>query len=144
MKISTRGRYAIRLMLDIAENEDGAYVSLKDIAVRQNLSMKYLEQIVSQLSKNGMLKSERGPQGGYKLAKKPEDYTIGSILRLTEGNLAPVSCLNDRENQCQRCRECATVDFWGGLYKVISEYIDRYTLADLMQSEDSGMKDQFV
>jgi len=141
VQISTKGRYAIRLMMDIAENSNGNYVSLKDIAARQDLSVKYLEQIVSALGKNGMLKSERGAQGGYKLSKKPEEYSIGSILRLTEGNLAPVSCLNDKENQCERCKQCSTVDFWGGLYKVINEYIDKYTLADLMQSEKTGKRE---
>ncbi len=135
MKISTKGRYALRLMIDVAEHSNGNYVSLKDIATRQELSTKYLEQIVGQLSKAGFLKSSRGAQGGYQLARSPEEYTVGDILRLTEGNLAPVSCLQDDENQCQRCEGCATLDFWTGLYRVINQYIDRFTLADLVKGE---------
>ena len=140
MKISTKGRYALRLMIDIAEHSGEGYVSLKDIAVRQDLSTKYLEQIVGQLSKAGMLKSSRGAQGGYQLARQPEEYTVGDILRLTEGNLAPVACLQDPENQCERCDSCATLDFWTGRYRVINQYIDRYTLEDLMKSEREKKK----
>ena len=140
MKISTKGRYALRLMIDVAEHSNGNYVSLKDIATRQELSTKYLEQIVGQLSKAGFLKSSRGAQGGYQLARSPEEYTVGDILRLTEGNLAPVSCLQDDENQCQRCDGCATLDFWTGLYRVINQYIDRFTLADLVKGERDKKK----
>jgi len=135
MKISTKGRYALRLMIDLAEHDDGALVSLKDIAERQEISVKYLEQIVGLLCKSGMLHSGRGPQGGYRLARRPEQYTVGSILRLTEGNLAPVACLADEENPCQRCGQCATLDFWTGLYAAINDYIDRFTLSDLVASE---------
>ena len=140
MKISTKGRYALRLMIDVAEHSNGNYVSLKDIATRQELSTKYLEQIVGQLSKAGFLKSSRGAQGGYQLARSPEEYTVGDILRLTEGNLAPVTCLQDDENQCQRCEGCATLDFWTGLYRVINQYIDRFTLADLGKGERDKKK----
>lgn len=140
MKISTKGRYALRLMIDVAEHSNGNYVSLKDIATRQELSTKYLEQIVGQLSKAGFLKSSRGAQGGYQLARSPEEYTVGDILRLTEGNLAPVTCLQDDENQCQRCEGCATLDFWTGLYRVINQYIDRFTLADLVKGERDKKK----
>ena len=97
--------------------------------------MKYLEQIVGLLSKAGLLRSGRGPQGGYRLARTPEEYTVGDILRLTEGNLAPVACLEGQENTCERCGQCATLDFWTGLYAVINDYIDRYTLADLVRTE---------
>ncbi len=132
MKISTKGRYALRLMMDIATHDQEGYVSLKDAAARQEISVKYLEQIAGMLSKAGFLRSGRGAQGGYCLAKEPEAYTVGSILRLTEGNLAPVSCLETEENSCQRCGECPTLDFWTGLYDLVNEYIDRYTLADLL------------
>ena len=132
MKISTKGRYALRLMTDIAEHDHDGYVSLKDVAARQGISMKYSEQIAGMLAKAGMLHSGRGAQGGYRLAKRPEDYTVGSILRLTEGNLAPVACLEGPENVCQRCGECSTLGFWAGLYAVVNDYIDRYTLADLL------------
>ena len=135
MKISTKGRYALRLMMDIAVHSNGELVALKDVARRQEISVKYLEQIVGLLSKAGFLRSSRGPQGGYRLSRRPEEYTVGEILRLTEGNLAPVSCLEDAENQCSRCRQCGTLDFWAGLYRTVNDYIDRYTLADLVQSE---------
>ena len=135
MKISTKGRYALRLMTDIAAHDSDGYVSLKDVAARQGISMKYSEQIAGLLAKAGLLHSGRGAQGGYRLAKRPEDYTVGSILRLTEGNLAPVACLEGPENVCQRCGECSTLGFWAGLYAVVNEYIDRYTLADLLEEQ---------
>jgi Rrf2 family protein len=106
MKISTKGRYALRLMLDIAQNSNGEYVRLKDIAFRQEISEKYLEQITGLLTKRGLIKGERGSQGGYRLVKKPADYTIGSILQVTEGSLAPVACLDDSENLCPRSKIC--------------------------------------
>ena len=133
MKISTKGRYALRLMTDLAVNDQAGFVSLKDVAQRQKISLKYLEQIAGMLSKAGLLQSGRGAQGGYRLAKEPENYTVGEILRLTEGNLAPVACLAGPENRCELCGECATLDFWTGLYAVVNEYIDRYTLADLAE-----------
>ena len=135
MRISTKGRYALRLMIDLACRPGSAPVSLKDVAARQDISLKYLEQIVGLLSKAGFVHSARGPQGGYRLARTPEKYTVGEILRLTEGNLAPVACLEDPENRCERRGQCATVDFWSGLYTVINQYIDRFTLADLVAAE---------
>ena len=134
MRISTKGRYALRLMMDIAEHDEAGFVSLKDVASREGLSMKYLEQIAGTLSKSGMLQSGRGAQGGYRLNKSPAEYTVGSILRLTEGNLAPVACMGG-EDRCKGCCECSTPDFWGGLYAVVNEYIDRYTLADLLEEQ---------
>jgi Rrf2 family protein len=135
VRISTKGRYALRVMIDLAEHDDGGLTSLKDVAARQEISAKYLEQIVGLLSKAGLLRSSRGPQGGYRLARTPEEYTVGAILRLTEGNLAPVACLEDQKNACERCDCCPTLDFWTGLYAVINDYIDRFTLADLVRSE---------
>jgi Rrf2 family protein len=134
MKISTKGRYALRLMIDLAENNIGQFIVLKDISSRQEISIKYLEQIVTQLSKAGFLKSVRGPQGGYKLAKDPKEYTVGEILRVTEGSLSPISCLDDISNQCTRFKECATIDFWLGLDKTINDYVDRFTLSDLVEN----------
>ena len=134
MKISTKGQYALRLMMDIADHDESGFVSLKDVASRENLSIKYLEQIAGTLSKSGMLLSGRGAQGGYRLTKAPEEYTVGSILRLTEGNLAPVACMGG-EDRCKGCCECSTPDFWAGLYAVVNEYIDRYTLADLLKEQ---------
>ncbi len=136
MKISTKGRYALRMMMDIAAHDQEGYVSLKDVAARQEISPKYLEQIAGMLSRAGLLRSGRGAQGGYRLAREPERYTVGDILRLTEGNLAPVACLVGPENRCERCGECPTLDFWTGLYAVVNDYIDHYTLADLMQERE--------
>lgn len=132
MKISTRGRYAIRVMLDLAEHNTGEYIPLMDIAKRQEISEKYLESIVASLSKNGFVHSLRGKGGGYQLAKSPEEYTIKSILQLTEGSLAPVSCLEDETNLCERVAVCKTLKMWEGLYKLILDYFDGITLADLL------------
>lgn len=136
MKISTKGRYAVRLMIDLAEHNHGEYVPLMDIAKRQEISEKYLESIVSVLSKTGLLISLRGKGGGYKLAKKPEDYTVGSILRLTEGSLAPVSCLEGETNECKRSSHCQTLSMWEGLNKLINDYFDGITIADLVCQGD--------
>ena len=132
MKISTKGRYALRLMLDIALNDAKTPVRIKDIAERQQISDKYLEQIVSSLNKAGFVKSLRGPQGGYRLTKKPEEYTVGMILRLIEGSLAPVACLDDDINNCTRADRCPTLILWEKLYDAISEDVDNITLADLI------------
>lgn len=132
MKISTKGRYALRLMLDIALNDAKTPVRIKDIAERQQISDKYLEQIVSSLNKAGFVKSLRGPQGGYRLTKKPEEYTVGMILRLIEGSLAPVACLDDDINNCTRADRCPTLILWEKLYDAISEVVDNITLADFI------------
>lgn len=131
MKISTRGRYALRFMIDLAQHNNGTYIALKDVSARQNISIKYLEQITSLLSKYGLLESVRGPQGGYKLAKEPHDYSITEILCITEGNLAPVSCLEGAENTCPRKDTCPTLKLWQGLDKVIHDYLSNVTLEDL-------------
>lgn len=133
MKYSTKSRYALRLMVDLTLHGNSDYIALKDISERQNISVKYLEQIVSVLGKAGMLKSVRGPQGGYKLAKDPSEYTAGDILRITEGNLAPIPCLENEENDCDRISQCATLDFWKGLYDTVNSYVDGVTLQDLAE-----------
>ena len=138
MKISTKGRYAIRIMLDIAQNGADKRVSLKDIARRQEISVKYMEQIIGQLCKAGMLKSTRGAQGGYTLTKQPAQYSIGEILRITEGELVPVACLEGEENACLRREFCATLGFWEGLYETINQYVDRFSLQDLLEEEKKG------
>jgi len=135
MKISTKGRYALRLMTDIAIYGKENNVSIKDVAVRENISDKYLEQIVRELCKAGYLKSVRGAQGGYKLTKDAKDYTVGDILRVTEGKLAPISCLDDEVNTCPNLPFCAGMEFWQGLYKVINEYVDSYTLEDIAENK---------
>lgn len=140
MKISTKGRYALRLMLDLAMNGNDQFIALKDIAERQNISKKYLEQIVPLLNKSEALCTNRGYQGGYKLTKKPKDYTVGSILRITEGSLAPVSCLDAETNLCQRSNSCITLPIWEGLYKVIGDYLDSITLQDIIDiNEQNGI-----
>lgn len=133
MKISTKGRYAMRLMLDLALNDSNAPVRIKDIAARQNISNKYLEQIISSLNKAGYVKSIRGPQGGYKLTRDTSFYTVGMILRLTEGSLAPVACLDDEVNQCERQESCATLKLWQQLDQAIKSVVDTVTLADLVE-----------
>ncbi len=131
MKISTKGRYAVRVMLDLAVNDAGEYIKVKQIAERQGISEKYLEQIISILNKAGYVKSARGAQGGYRIAGNPEDYTVGMILRLTEGSLCPVACLEDGRNQCGRSATCATLSVWKELDEAINHVVDGVTIADL-------------
>lgn len=133
IKISTKGRYALRLMLDLAMNSGGGWVRIKSIAERQEISEKYLEQIISVLNHAGYVKSTRGAQGGYKLAKMSEQYTVGMILRLTEGSLAPVACLEDEDNLCGRKENCATLEVWRRLDEAIKGVVDHITLADLVE-----------
>lgn len=133
MKISTKGRYATRVMLDLALHDTGECIKVKDIAARQGISEKYLEQIISILNKAGYVKSVRGAQGGYHLAKAPEEYTVGMILRLTEGSLAPVTCLEDGTESCQRCDTCETLEVWRDLYGAINQVVDGVTIADLAE-----------
>ena len=133
MMISTKGRYALRLMLDLAIHNTGEPVRIKDIAARQEISDKYLEQIISSLNKAGYVKSIRGPQGGYRLTKAPEQYTVGMILRLTEGSLAPVACLDDEVNSCTRQDTCATLKLWKMVNDSVSSVVDKVTLANLVE-----------
>ena len=131
MQISTKGRYALRLMLDLAVHNTGELVKIKDISARENISEKYLEQIISSLKKAGYVKSLRGAQGGYMLARETETYTVGTILRLTEGSMKPVACLEDEPNQCSRAGECVTLRLWKMLDKAIEGVLDKVTLQDL-------------
>ena len=124
MKISTKGRYALRMLLDLAQNQGDGFVALKDIAVRQNVSKKSLEQIVPMLNKSDILLASRGFQGGYRLAKSPDQYTVGAILRIAEGSLAPVACLDHNPILCDRSADCITLPVWQGLNRVINEYLD--------------------
>jgi len=132
MKVSTKGRYALRMMIELAAKGEEQYTSLRDISQSQDISIKYLEQITGMLSKAGLIKSARGANGGHMLAKASEEYTVGEILRVTEGSLASVTCLEDETNQCQRWGACATIDMWQGLNKVINDYLDSITLKDLL------------
>lgn len=133
MQISTKGRYALRLMIDLAVHNTGELVKIKEIAARQNISEKYLEQIISVLKKAGYVRSLRGSQGGYMLSKAPKEYTVGMILRLTEGSMAPVSCLEDEINQCARAQECVTLRLWRMLNQAIEDVIDHVTLQDMLE-----------
>lgn len=139
MKISTRGRYAIRVMLDLAEHNNGEFIPLMDIAKREGISEKYLESIVAALSKNKLVNALRGKGGGYRLVNPPEEYSIGSILKVTEGSMAPVACLEDDPNLCERAGECKTLKLWQDFYDLINDYFDNITLQDLLeQNVDAG------
>jgi Rrf2 family protein len=144
MKISTKGRYALRMLFDLGQNQSEGYIALKDIAARQGISKKYLEQIVPSLNKAGILQASRGFQGGYRLSKSPAEYTVGDILRIMEGSLAPVACLEHNPIECPRSADCATLPVWQGLGKVINEYLDGVTLQDILNSRADESCADFV
>ena len=144
VKISTKGRDALRMMLDLAEHQGDGYVALKDIAQRQGISKKYLEQIVPMLGRADVLRTTRGYQGGYRLARAPQEYTVGEILCLTEGGLAPVACLDQHPNPCPRCGACATLPMWEGLERVIRNYLDGITLQDLLEQQTARAANDYV
>ena len=133
MKISTKGRYALRLMLDIALYSENKPVSIKEISKRQGISDKYLEQIISVLNSAGYVRSVRGPQGGYLLTREPQEYTVGMILKLTEGSLAPVICVEDDASPCNNMGCCPTVEIWKRLNNAINDVVENITLADLIE-----------
>lgn len=137
MLISTKGRYSLRVMIDLAQHQSEGYIPLKEIAARQEISEKYLESIIKLLVKGKLLTGLRGKGGGYRLNKSPEEYTVGSILRLTEESLAPVSCLDADAALCPRIASCPTLPLWKGLDKVIGDYLDNVTVADLMQPDSN-------
>lgn len=130
--ISTRGRYALRVMIDLAKNQENGYIPMKSVADRQGISLKYLEQILPVLTKNGLVTAAHGKGGGYRLTREPSDYPIGEILRLTEGTLAPVACLAEDSAPCENAEGCSTVKLWKGLNEVVTEYLDGKSLADLI------------
>lgn len=142
MRISTKGRYALRLMLDLAQNADEGYISLKVVADRQGISKRYLDQIMMVLNRTEFLESARGSQGGYRLAGSPSDYTVGAILRLTEGSISPVPCLED-DSGCGRAEECMARNVWAGLDQVISDYLDGMTLQNVLDEYGSGLPINF-
>lgn len=144
MKISTKGRYAMRMLLDLAEHQNCGFIALKDIAERQNISKKYLEQIIPIFNRSGILKTNRGSQGGYQLAKTPDKYTVGEILRLTEGSLSPIACVEQEPVECERSGECAMLPVWQGLYKVINEYLDGITLQNIMDQRRERYINDYV
>lgn len=146
MKISTKGRYAVRVMLDLALQDPGECIKVKDIAARQGISEKYLEQIISILNKAGYVRSVRGAQGGYHLTRQPDEYTVGMILRQTEGSLAPVACLDDPAPECEQSDVCETLEVWKKLYDAINEVVDNVTIADLVNSRKKRIEnlDYFI
>ena len=131
MKVSTKGRYALRLLLDLAEHKGEGFISLKEIAARQGISKQYLEQIVSLLNTAKLLRTNRGKMGGYMLAKEPSEYTVREVLRITEGSLAPVTCLEEDVNQCDKAVYCKTLKMWTGLQAAINDYLNSVTLQDM-------------
>lgn len=135
MKVSTRGRYALRLMIDLAQHRDEGYISLKEISARQDITVRYLEQIIAILLKAGFVQSIRGKSGGYRLAKHPQEYTTEDILKLTEGALLPISCMVAQGENCPRAAGCATMPFWKGLQQVIEHYLRNVTLEDLAKQQ---------
>ena len=133
MLISSRGRYALRVMIDLAEHDDGAYIPMKEVAQRQDISLKYLERILPILVSAKLVEGLHGKGGGYRLTRKPEDYRISEILRLTEGDLAPVACLECNAEKCKRTAGCRTLPMWMELNRRVNEYLDSVTIADLMK-----------
>lgn len=138
MLVSTRGRYALRVLIDLAEHNDGKCIPMKDVADRQGLSLKYLERILPVLTQNKLVIGVHGKGGGYRLSRTPDEYTVGEILRLTEGNLAPVACLECDAEPCERASECRTIEMWTGFFKLTNEYFDNITIADLMRRENAN------
>lgn len=144
MKISTKGRYALRMMIDLAEHQGDGFIALKDIAQRQNISKKYLEQIVPILNRSNFLRTNRGYQGGYRLVREPRAYTVREILALTEGGLAPVACLDGDTTFCARGEFCATLPMWKGLQEVIENYLEKITLQDLLEQQQELYANHYV
>lgn len=144
MKISTKGRYALRLMLDLASNDSGTPIRLKDVAKRQGISEKYLEQIISILNKAGFVRSVRGPHGGYSLSRTPADYTVGMILRLTEGSLCPVDCAAEENGSCDREDTCVTRMLWKKLDDAISSVVDHVSLEELLSWQNARADDYVI
>ena len=143
MKISTKGRYALRMLIDLALHQQDGFIALKDIAARQNISKKYLEQIVPILNKSNILQANRGFQDGYRLVNPASTYTVGSILRLTEGSLTPIACLDWNPEGCERRNDCMTLPMWQGLSKVIADYLDNITLQDIIDDYQARAVDNY-
>lgn len=133
--ISTRGRYALRVMIDIAEHSGGDFVPMKEVAARQEISLKYIERIMPLLTKENLVEGQHGKGGGYRLCRPPEDYSVGEILRATEGGLAPVACLECGTKPCSRAAECRTLPMWQKYYAMTNEFFDGISVADLMKNE---------
>jgi Rrf2 family protein len=137
MYIYTRGRYALRVLIDLAEHSNGEYIPMKDVARRQDISLKYLEGILPAFTKNGLVDSAHGKGGGYRLTREPDQYSVWEVLQLTEGDLAPVSCLEKNAKPCSRASECRTLPMWEEYYRLTKEYFSKITIADLMKTNTS-------
>ena len=143
MKISTRGRYALRIMTELAKSKSNEYISLNSLSEKQSISQKYLEQIVPLLTRAGFIKSIRGNKGGYSLKKNPDKITVGDILRATEGSLAPVPCVESKENTCKKAAYCTTFKIWSGLYETINNYLDGITLQQIIDDAPEEIIDDY-
>ncbi len=144
MKISAKGRYSLRILLDLAQHRDGSYVPLKEIAERQGISKNYLDQIMMILNRGDYLETARGAQGGYKLAKEPKNYTLGALLRLTEGGIEPLICPDGEDDDCGRAQQCAARKAWQGLGKVMSDYLDNLSLQDILDEYEDSLLEEDV
>lgn len=145
VRISTKGRYALRMLVDLAEHKNDGFIALKDIAKRQNISKKYLEQIVPVFNKSNILQTNRGFQGGYRLAVEPNKCTVGEVIRLTEGSLSPLACIDDDgEVRCDRSADCSTLYIWQGLKEVITNYLDNVTLQDIIDKKRESYANDYV
>lgn len=144
MKISTKGRYALRMLIELAQRKEEGFIPLKEIAQKQDISKKYLEQIVPIMNHSGLLLTNRGYQGGYKLAKDPAEVSVGMILRVTEGSMAPVSCLENQQDSCDRSEICMALTVWKGLEKVINEYLDGISLQDIIEENKILQQDYVI
>ncbi|MBQ7595840.1 MAG: Rrf2 family transcriptional regulator [Clostridia bacterium] len=144
MKISTKGRYALRMFIYLAENRENGDISLKEISEDHDISKKYLEQIIALFSKTNMPSANRGPQGGYKLTKAPEEYSVGGILRVTEGDLSPVMCAGESRSDCLRSADCAALPVWQGLSRVINEYLDGISLQDIADARSAQNGNDYI
>ncbi|MCL2179632.1 MAG: Rrf2 family transcriptional regulator [Treponema sp.] len=144
MKISTKGRYALRMLLDLAENRYNGFIALKEIAERQNISKQYLEQIITIISNSRILRANRGKQGGYMLAKEPSEISVGYILRITEGNISSTTCLESEINECKMADSCKTLFVWKELNKVIADYLDSVTLQDILDKYQEQQGDFYI
>ena len=133
MMVSTKGRYALRVLIDLAENGDGNYIPMNEIVERQNISLKYIERILPSLAKNKLIEGQHGKGGGYRLCRQPKEYTVGEILRLTDGDIIPVSCLECEGAYCDKSAECRTVSMWKQAAVLMNDYFDGITIADLMK-----------
>lgn len=138
MMISTKGRYSLRVLIDLAEHSSGEYIPMKDVASRQDISLKYAEKLLPVLTKNNLIEGVHGKGGGYRLTKSPEEYTVWEVLKIAEGDLAPVACLEENAKPCSRASDCRTLGMWKEYYEMTKKYFSGITIADLMKTATGG------